>query len=99
MTTMCCLSRRCCLCFLLLLAILLVGFVFGFGVLAHGFNKFRDALNLRSFRYPTYSRPVGPSSRHHPLSIDHYDECYFFWLPPSVNSSESDGKLVSIGRL
>ncbi|XP_019703819.1 uncharacterized protein [Elaeis guineensis] len=44
---MCCFpSKSCCLCFLLLLVILLIGFVFGFGVFAHGFHKLRDAFHL-----------------------------------------------------
>ncbi|RWW01151.1 hypothetical protein BHE74_00059871 [Ensete ventricosum] len=42
---MCCPSRRCCLCFMLLLVILLVGLVFGFDVFSHAFHKISDALH------------------------------------------------------
>ncbi|XP_020267899.1 uncharacterized protein LOC109843375 [Asparagus officinalis] len=41
----CCPSRVCCLCFLLVLVVALIGFVFGFGVFAHGFHKLKEMLH------------------------------------------------------
>ncbi|XP_072980025.1 uncharacterized protein [Typha angustifolia] len=43
---MCCPSKSCCLCLLLIALIILIGFVFGFGVFAHGFHKIKDSLHL-----------------------------------------------------
>ncbi|XP_020080370.1 uncharacterized protein LOC109704041 [Ananas comosus] len=43
---MCCRSKACCLCFVLLLAILVVGLIFGFGVFSRGFHKLKGTIHL-----------------------------------------------------
>ncbi|KAM0941670.1 hypothetical protein DsansV1_C16g0141101 [Dioscorea sansibarensis] len=43
---MCCPSRSCCLCLLVILVVLAIGFVFGFGVFAHGFHKLKNTFHL-----------------------------------------------------
>ncbi|WOK92018.1 hypothetical protein Cni_G00709 [Canna indica] len=43
---MCCPSKSCCICLLVVLVIIAIGFVFGFGIFAHGFNKIKNALHL-----------------------------------------------------
>ncbi|XP_072992416.1 uncharacterized protein [Typha latifolia] len=42
---MCCRSKACCLCMVVLLVILFIGFVFGFGVFASGFHKLKNTFN------------------------------------------------------
>ncbi|OAY74471.1 hypothetical protein ACMD2_21752 [Ananas comosus] len=39
-------SKACCLCFVLLLAILVVGLIFGFGVFSRGFHKLKGTIHL-----------------------------------------------------
>ncbi|CAD5169121.1 unnamed protein product [Musa acuminata subsp. malaccensis] len=53
---MCCPSKTCC-CFLLVLVILLIGFVFGFGVFAHGFHKIKDSLHVEAESAVPHGRP------------------------------------------
>ncbi|XP_078439091.1 uncharacterized protein LOC144709413 [Wolffia australiana] len=42
----CCSAKACCVCTLLVLVIVLIGFVFGFGIFAHGFHKIQDSLHI-----------------------------------------------------
>ncbi|XP_021288398.1 uncharacterized protein LOC110419630 [Herrania umbratica] len=42
---MCCGSRVCMLCTCLILVVVLIGFLFGFGVFKNGFHKLKDTLH------------------------------------------------------
>ncbi|PIN09334.1 hypothetical protein CDL12_18084 [Handroanthus impetiginosus] len=42
---MCCGTRLCCFLMCLILAALVIGFLFGFGVFKHGFHKLEDTLH------------------------------------------------------
>ncbi|RXH85081.1 hypothetical protein DVH24_041849 [Malus domestica] len=43
---MCCPSRVCMLCTCLILVVVLVGLLFGFGVFKNGFHKLKDTVNI-----------------------------------------------------
>ncbi|XP_075478297.1 uncharacterized protein LOC142519235 [Primulina tabacum] len=42
---MCCGSRVCCFCMCVILMVIAVGFLFGFGVFKHGFRKLKDSVH------------------------------------------------------
>ncbi|KAI6690749.1 hypothetical protein NL676_027577 [Syzygium grande] len=42
---MCCGSRVCMLCTCLILVVVLIGLLFGFGVFKHGFHKLKDTIH------------------------------------------------------
>ncbi|KAI4307806.1 hypothetical protein L6164_030949 [Bauhinia variegata] len=42
---MCCGTRMCMLCTCVILVVIAIGLVFGFGVYKHGFHKLKDAVN------------------------------------------------------
>ncbi|XP_030522450.1 uncharacterized protein LOC115735366 [Rhodamnia argentea] len=42
---MCCGGRVCMLCTCLILVVVLIGLLFGFGVFKHGFHKLKDTIN------------------------------------------------------
>ncbi|XP_018810704.1 uncharacterized protein LOC108983509 [Juglans regia] len=43
---MCCASKICMLCTCLILLVILIGLLFGFGVFKHGFHKLKDTVHL-----------------------------------------------------
>ncbi|XP_045832087.1 uncharacterized protein LOC123923440 [Trifolium pratense] len=43
---MCCGGRVCMFCTCLIIAVIVIGFVFGFGVFNHGFHKIKDTLSF-----------------------------------------------------
>ncbi|XP_052180098.1 uncharacterized protein LOC127793276 [Diospyros lotus] len=43
---MCCGSRMCMLCTCLILVVILIGLLFGFGVFSDGFHKLKDTLHV-----------------------------------------------------
>ncbi|CAN6479640.1 unnamed protein product [Victoria cruziana] len=42
---MCCPGRICRLCICLIILVIIIGFVFGFGIFAHGFHKIKQCIN------------------------------------------------------
>ncbi|XP_073128861.1 uncharacterized protein [Henckelia pumila] len=42
---MCCGTKVCCFCMCVVLVVLAVGFLFGFGVFKHGFHKLKDSVH------------------------------------------------------
>ncbi|XP_054820019.1 uncharacterized protein LOC129319012 [Prosopis cineraria] len=42
---MCCGGRMCMLCTCVILVVILIGLLFGFGVFTHGFHKIKDTLS------------------------------------------------------
>ncbi|XP_011097707.1 uncharacterized protein LOC105176561 [Sesamum indicum] len=42
---MCCGTRVCCFCVCLVLLVIAIGMLFGFGVFKHGFHKLKDTLH------------------------------------------------------
>ncbi|WVZ65337.1 hypothetical protein U9M48_014717 [Paspalum notatum var. saurae] len=49
----CCPSKACCICTLILLVLLGVGLVFGFGVYTRGFHKLTHNIHMDGHPYPT----------------------------------------------
>ncbi|POO02875.1 hypothetical protein TorRG33x02_009360 [Trema orientale] len=43
---MCCGSRMCMLCTCVILVVVLIGFLFGFGVFKNGFHKIKDTVDV-----------------------------------------------------
>ncbi|KAF3453255.1 hypothetical protein FNV43_RR03695 [Rhamnella rubrinervis] len=43
---MCCGSRMCMLCTCVILVVILIGFLFGFGVFKNGFHKLKDTVHF-----------------------------------------------------
>ncbi|XP_020701047.1 uncharacterized protein LOC110112980 [Dendrobium catenatum] len=48
---MCCPGKTCCCCLLLILLVIAIGFIFGFGIFAHGFEKIKESLHYDVHRY------------------------------------------------
>uniref|UniRef100_A0A0D9XEW8 Uncharacterized protein n=1 Tax=Leersia perrieri TaxID=77586 RepID=A0A0D9XEW8_9ORYZ len=48
----CCPSKACCICTLILLVLIAVGFVFGFGVYTRGFHKLTSSIHHQDAIYP-----------------------------------------------
>ncbi|KAL3851090.1 hypothetical protein ACJIZ3_012972 [Penstemon smallii] len=42
---MCCGTKVCCFCMCVVLVVMTIGFLFGFGVFKHGFHKLKDTLH------------------------------------------------------
>ncbi|KAL3614737.1 hypothetical protein CASFOL_041494 [Castilleja foliolosa] len=54
---MCCGARMCCLCVSLIVVVIAIGFLFGFGVFTHGFDKLKDVFHMSDYAAGGVSRP------------------------------------------
>ncbi|XP_027172736.1 uncharacterized protein LOC113772343 [Coffea eugenioides] len=61
---MCCGARICMFCTCLILAVIVIGFLFGFGVFKHGFHKLEDTLHACD---PAAASSCGGSSMKRPF--------------------------------
>ncbi|XP_050238562.1 uncharacterized protein LOC126688040 [Mercurialis annua] len=58
---MCCGGKMCMMCTCLILVVIAIGLVFGFGVFKNGFHKLKDSIHVNYPNAPAYSSSGGSS--------------------------------------
>ncbi|KAJ9187102.1 hypothetical protein P3X46_002598 [Hevea brasiliensis] len=52
---MCCGGRMCMLCTCVILVVILIGLLFGFGVFKNGFHKLKDTIHVGDASHPNFN--------------------------------------------